>query len=92
MKKALPSSFTRIFFSSQSFSQLLSWTTCRFRECSTPVVITVDASKGNHGLLNYTSTTDVYAHTGVITNFSANSSDGKHVKFKRRLIKKILKP
>jgi hypothetical protein len=88
MEKGLPSSFTRIFFSSQSFLQLLSWATRLFRESRTPVVI-ID---GNHGRLNYTSTTDVYVHTGVITNFSANSPDGKHVKFKRRLIKRILKP
>ena len=65
MKKALPNSFTRIFFSSQSFSQLLSWTTCLLKERGTPVVIITDALKGNHWLLNYTSTTDMYVHTGL---------------------------
>jgi 1,4-alpha-glucan branching enzyme len=81
MKKTLLGSFILIFFSLQSFSQLLSWTPDFIQESSTTVVITVDATKGNQGLLNYTPTTDVYVHTGVITNFSANSSDWKHVKF-----------
>ena len=87
MKKAWPGSFTHIFFSSQSFSQLLSWATGLFQD-STRVVIIV----GNHRPLNDTSATDVYVHTGVITSFSANSFDRKHVKFKRRLIRRILKP
>jgi 1,4-alpha-glucan branching enzyme len=81
MKKALLGSFILIFFSLQSFSQLLSWTPDFIQEGSTPVVITVDATKGNQGLLNYTPTTDVYVHTGVITNFSTTSSDWQHVKF-----------
>ena len=90
MKKALPSSFTRISFSSQSFSQLLSCSTGFFRLTNTQVVIIFDASKGNHRFVNYTPTTDAYI--GVLPNFSANSSGGKHVKSNRRLIKKILEP
>ena len=42
--------------------------------------ITVDAAKGNLGLLNHT-TSDVYVHTGVITNLSTSPSDWKYVKF-----------
>lgn len=43
--------------------------------------ITVDCSRGNQGLYNYSNTGDVYVHVGVITNLSANSSDWKHVPF-----------
>ncbi len=45
------------------------------------VTITVDGAKGNRGLFNYLNPGDVYVHTGVITNLSANSSDWKYVKF-----------
>ena len=92
MKKALPSSFIPIFFSSQSFSQLLSWATGFLRQRNTPVVIIFDASKGNHRFLNYTATTDAYVHTGVIPNFSTKFSGGKHVKSKRKLFKEIPEP
>ena len=64
-----------------SFSQLLSWTPAFPLESSDPVVITMDASKGNQGLFNYTPTSDVYVHTGVITNLSTGPSDWKYVKF-----------
>jgi hypothetical protein len=33
----------------------------------------MDASYGNQGLLNYTPTTDVYVHIGVITNLSGGN-------------------
>jgi glycosidase len=81
MKKALPFSFILIFFSLQSFSQLLSWTPDFIQESSTPVVITVDATKGSQGLLNYSPASDIYVHIGVITNLSASSSDWKYVNF-----------
>ncbi len=42
MKKVLLSSFILVFFSLQSFSQLLSWTPDLIREISTTVVSTVD--------------------------------------------------
>lgn len=41
------------------------------------VTIIFDATQGNAGLKDYTGT--VYAHTGVITTESNNSSDWKHV-------------
>lgn len=44
-------------------------------------VITMDATKGNQGLLNYSPTTDVYVHIGVITSLSSGPSDWKHVPF-----------
>ena len=51
MKKTLLGSFILLFFSFQSFSQLLSWSPDFIQESSTPVVITMDATKGNQGLL-----------------------------------------
>jgi 1,4-alpha-glucan branching enzyme len=71
--------FVIVFFSFQSFSQLLSRTPQFPMENSTPVTITVDANYGNKGLLNY-APSDVYVHIGVITNLSANSGDWKYVK------------
>jgi len=42
-----------------------------------PVTITFDATQGSGGLSGYTG--DVYAHTGVITNLSADGTDWKYV-------------
>lgn len=42
-----------------------------------PVTITFDATQGTAGLKDFTG--DVYAHTGVITDKSASSSDWKYV-------------
>jgi len=46
---------------------------------SQPVTVFFHADLGNKGLMNY-SGTDVYAHTGVITDKSTSSSDWKYVK------------
>lgn len=63
------------------FTQLLSWAP-EFPVESTPTfTITLDASKGNQGLLNYASVNDVYIHTGVITNLSTGPTDWRYVKF-----------
>jgi glycosidase len=64
-------------------AQLLNWTPSFPVEDdpATNVVITVDATKGNQGLLNYTPTTDVYVYIGVITNKSTTPTDWQHVKF-----------
>lgn len=48
---------------------------------SSTVSIILDCAKGNQGLLNYSNTADVYVHTGVITNLSANQTDWRYVKF-----------
>jgi len=59
-----------------SYSQLIT----SFPEFATEndsITIFFDATQGNKGLMGYTG--DVYAHTGVITNFSTSSSDWKHV-------------
>jgi 1,4-alpha-glucan branching enzyme len=45
------------------------------------VSITVDCSFGNQGLLNYSNTTDVYVHVGVITSLSTGSTDWRYVPF-----------
>lgn len=62
-------------------AQLLTWTPDFIQESSTPITITMDANYGNKGLLNYTPTTDVYVHIGVITNYSTSTSDWKHAPF-----------
>ena len=61
-------------------SQLLTWTP-NFAKDNDNIVITMDATKGNQGLNNYTPTSDVYVHVGVITNLSVNAADWKYVKF-----------
>ena len=64
-------------------AQLLTWTP-PFpveNDPSQTLVITMDASKGNQGLKNYSSTSDVYVHIGLITNKSANPGDWQHVPF-----------
>src|SRR5947208_2312730 len=70
-----------LLVSRDGFSQLLTWTPDFPQETTGSVVITMDATKGNQGLLNYTPTTDVYVHTGVITNLSTSPTDWKYVKF-----------
>ncbi|HUZ60582.1 MAG TPA: hypothetical protein VMU83_17555, partial [Hanamia sp.] len=78
MKKILlPLIFLGFVF--QSFSQLLSWTPDFPMESSSPLTITVNANYGNKALLNYTPTTDVYVHIGVITNKSTSPTDWLHV-------------
>ncbi len=60
-------------------AQLLS-TDIAFPTDASTIVVTVDANKGNKGLLNHTAS-DVYVHTGVITNLSANPTAWRYVKF-----------
>src|SRR5215813_720345 len=62
-------------------AQLLTWTPDFIHETSNPATITMDANYGNKGLLNYSPTTDVYVHIGLITNYSTSSGDWKHVIF-----------
>lgn len=78
MKKPILASLL-LLFSFTCFSQLLSWSPAFIQESSTPIIITVDATKGNQGLYNYTPTSDVYVHIGVITNLSTSPSDWRHV-------------
>lgn len=64
-------------------AQLLTWSPPfpKENDPSQTLVITVEAAKGNQGLLNYTPSGDVYVHIGVITNKSSNSDDWKYVPF-----------
>jgi 1,4-alpha-glucan branching enzyme len=64
-------------------AQLLTWTPPfpTENDNAQTLAITVDATKGNQGLLNYTPNTDVYVHIGVITNLSTGPSDWKYSKF-----------
>jgi 1,4-alpha-glucan branching enzyme len=64
-----------------SKAQLLTWSPEFPVETGTgDVVITCDMTKGNQGLKDYTPTSDVYVHTGVITTLSTGPSDWKYVK------------
>lgn len=65
-----------LFVYISAHAQLLSWAP-QFSNDNSTVVITVDAAKGNQGLLGYTGT--VYMHLGVITNFSTSPTDWKYV-------------
>ncbi len=61
-------------------AQLLTWTPA-FPKDNDNIVITLDASKGNQGLFNYSPTLDIYVHTGLITSNSSSSADWKYSKF-----------
>jgi glycosidase len=69
--------FLGVFFGN---AQVLTWTPA-FPKENDNIVITMDATKGNQGLNNYTPASDVYVHVGVITNLSTSASDWRHVKF-----------
>jgi len=69
-----------VFF---AHAQLLTWSPAFPKEddASQTLIITVDATKGNQGLVNYSPTNDIYVHTGVITNLSTPPNNWKYVKF-----------
>ena len=75
MKKILLSVSIVLLFSVAK-SQLLSWTPLFANDNST-LVITLDGTKGNQGLMGYTGS--VYMHLGVITSNSTTTSDWKYV-------------
>lgn len=70
-----------LFCLTVSHAQLLSWSPPfpTENDAAQTLVITMDATKGNQGLINYTPTSDVYVHMGVITNLSTGASDWRHV-------------
>ena len=72
---------TALLFQFTLNAQLLTTNPQFVREGTSGVEITVDASKGNKGLFNYSNTSDVYVHIGVITTASSGSSDWKYSKF-----------
>lgn len=61
-------------------AQLVSTSPAILQESSRDIVLTyhADSPLGNMGLANLPSSTDVYAHIGVITNFSSGNSDWKY--------------
>lgn len=80
MKKIFTLFLAAICISLHGHSQLLSWTP-NFAKDNDNIVITLDATRGNLGLNNYSPTSDVYVHTGVITNLSTGSTDWRYSKF-----------
>ncbi|MBL0356364.1 MAG: hypothetical protein IPP72_05500 [Chitinophagaceae bacterium] len=75
MKKVLLSVGMIMLFATAT-AQLLSWTP-QFPNDNSTIVVTMDATKGNQGLLNYAGA--VYMHLGVITNLSTTTSDWRYV-------------
>ncbi len=61
-----------------SQSQLLTWTP-DFPKDNDNITITVDATKGNQGLLGFSG--NVYVHIGVITNLSTSPTNWRYSKF-----------
>lgn len=71
---------TLLFLVNAASAQLLN-VAPGFPKDTTSISITVDCSKGNQGLLNYSNPNDVYVHVGVITNLSTSPTDWKYAKF-----------
>ncbi len=80
MRKSLFHLVALVFISISSRSQLLTWTP-DFAKDNDNIVITMDAGKGNQGLFNYSPTSDVYVHIGLITDSSTSPSNWHYVKF-----------
>ena len=80
MKRIATLLFIAVISSTAVTAQLLTWSP-NFAKDNDNITITVDASKGNQGLLNYNPTSDIYVHTGVITNLSTSQTDWRYSKF-----------
>lgn len=78
MKKVLTILPFLFFLVSTLSAQLLTWSP-DFAKDNDNITITLDATKGNQGLLNHVG--NVYVHVGVITNLSTGAADWKYVKF-----------
>ena len=70
-----------IFTAICSNAQLLKTTPEFVLDNTSNIDIVCDANYGNKAILNYSPTSDMYVHIGVITSLSANSSDWKYVKY-----------
>lgn len=75
MKKLLLSVCIAMLFSAAK-SQLLTWTP-QFPSDNSTIIITVDATKGNQGLMGFTGS--VYMHLGLITSASTAPDDWRYV-------------
>lgn len=71
MKRFFTLFLSMVILALSAKSQLLTWTP-EFPKDNDNIVITLDASKGNQGLFNYSDPNNVYVHTGVTTNLSNN--------------------
>lgn len=67
-----------LFASCSVFGQIITTSPAIVQTDSKNIVITYHANQGNKGLSGLTSTTKVYAHTGVITNESTGPGDWKY--------------
>ena len=77
----LSSLILMLLFATIGNGQLLSWSPQYIQESSSTVDIICDATLGNKGIKDYTPTTDIYVHIGVITTSSTSNSDWKGSKF-----------
>lgn len=77
MNRLLPGLICLILSSFASHAQLLTWTP-DFGKDNDNIVITLDATKGNQALNNYSNSNDVYVHIGVITSSSTSTGDWKY--------------
>lgn len=75
MKKVILSVSILLLFAS-THAQLLTWSS-QFPNDNSTIVVTMDATKGNQGLLNFAG--PVYMHLGVITSSSTSTTDWKYV-------------
>ena len=80
MNRTIPLLLALVLFVVKANAQLLTWTP-DFSKDNDNITITMDASKGNQGLLNYATPADVYVHIGLITSASTSASDWKYAKF-----------
>jgi glycosidase len=76
----LKSTLVFVLISLIAKAQLLTWNPGIATDGTPTIQITMDANFGNLGLVGNTAT-DVYVHTGVITNLSATPSSWRYVKF-----------
>jgi glycosidase len=78
MKRLLLAGMCLLSFFPFIHSQLLTWTPA-FAKDNDAITITVDATKGNQGLLGFSG--NVYVHIGLVTSLSTNEGDWKYVPF-----------
>src|SRR5436190_18206184 len=76
--KRLLNAIVCLLFVHSLYAQLLTWTPAFTRD-NDNLTITVDATKGNQGLIGFDG--NVYVHIGLITSASANAGDWKHAPF-----------
>lgn len=78
MKKLITLMATALLAWPATQAQIVTTSPAILQTNSTGIVITYHADEGNKALAGVTSSTKVYAHTGVITSASTSNSDWKH--------------